>query len=320
MKIRFGYVAISLNLPNVTTSSTLTFTRYNKILNSREKIDKLKAVTQSNINDLKTIIEYNIENKIHFYRMTSKLIPLATHPEVEDWNYDKFFNPDLKIVGKLINKSNMRIDTHPDQFNVINSHREEVFKKTIINLEYHMKMFELMNIKNPKMVIHVGGSYGGKEEAIKRFIKNFRRMPKYIQKAIILENDDKIFNIEDTLYICKELSIPMVLDIHHHWCNGMDSLDINRYIIDILKTWDNENYPPKIHLSTPKDNNNDRKHADFISVDNFLELLEIIKDTKRDVDIMLECKKKDIALFKLIDDIKHYRKNLSWFDKTTLNI
>ena len=37
MHIRLGYVAIALNLPNVTSSSHVTFTRYEKLISDEEK-------------------------------------------------------------------------------------------------------------------------------------------------------------------------------------------------------------------------------------------------------------------------------------------
>ena len=95
MIIRLGYVAIALNLKNVTSSSTVTFANYNKLKNEEEKLKKLKSVTFSNLDDLETILKYNIKNNIHFYRLTSKLIPLSTNPEVL-WQYDRYFSKELK--------------------------------------------------------------------------------------------------------------------------------------------------------------------------------------------------------------------------------
>ena len=44
MIIRLGYVAITLNLKNVTSSSTVTFANYNKLKNEEEKkIAEIKA-------------------------------------------------------------------------------------------------------------------------------------------------------------------------------------------------------------------------------------------------------------------------------------
>ena len=61
MRIRLGYVAIALNLEKVTSSSTLTYSRYLK-LDENERLKKLKEVTYSNIEALEKILRYNIEN------------------------------------------------------------------------------------------------------------------------------------------------------------------------------------------------------------------------------------------------------------------
>ncbi|NRZ07585.1 UV DNA damage repair endonuclease [Clostridium beijerinckii] len=92
MRIRFGYVAISMRLgKKISSSSTVTFTNYNKIISERNKLDKLKSITLSNLNDLEKILNYNVENQIHFYRITSALIPLVTHPDVGYWGHREIF-------------------------------------------------------------------------------------------------------------------------------------------------------------------------------------------------------------------------------------
>lgn len=318
MKVRLGYVAIALNLPNVTTSSTLTFTRYKKLL-EEEKINKLKEVTLSNIIDLKKILNYNIENNIHFYRITSRLVPLASHPEVFKWNYKKIFKIEFEEVGKIIDKSNMRVDTHPDQFNVINSINEKVVKSTIKELMYHVNIFEAMNYNKGKMVIHIGSSQGGKEKSIQRFIDNFNTFPKIITSKLILENDDKVFNSKEVLELCNKLKIPMVLDYHHHICNP-GVVELNDILGDILNTWEKEFFPPKLHISSPKDSQYDRKHSDYINPADFINLIELLKVHNKDVDIMIEAKQKDKALYKLAKDIKLIKPEWKWEDSSTIII
>ena len=134
MRVRLGYVSIALNLPKTTSSSTITYARYSKMKTDKEKINKLKEVTKSNLDDLEKILRYNIENEIHFYRITSNLIPLLTHPEV-DFDYKRFFRKDFEYIGNLIKDNNIRVDTHPDQFNVINSTKKDVVESTLRNLK-----------------------------------------------------------------------------------------------------------------------------------------------------------------------------------------
>ena len=324
MRVRLGYVAISNVLgKKVTTSSTVTFANYKKIVSEEKRIEKLKTVTLSNLDALTQLIKYNIENEIHFYRISSALIPLVTHPEVGYFGHREIFKKDFEYIGKLIRESNMRVDTHPDEFNVINSTNPKVVESCIINLTKQLEWFEDMNYKDGKMVIHVGGATGGKEEALKRFITNFNSFPDNIKNTLIIENDDKTYTAKETLELCKTINVPMVLDIHHHNCNNTGN-DIKDILEDIINTWDNEKLPPKMHFSSPKDRDLegkvDRKHADFIDPIDFINFLEVLKIFDKDIDIMLECKEKDIALFKLVEDIKEIKKEYVWLDKTTLLI
>lgn len=320
MKIRLGYVAISNALGNkVTSSSNVTYKTYSKLNSQEKRIQKLKSITSSNFNGLEKIIRYNIENDVHFYRITSALIPLTTHPEVPDWGYRKIFKKDFEYIGKLIRQSNMRVDTHPDQFNVINSDKDEVVENTIRNLSRQVEWFEDLNYPEGKMVIHVGGATGGKEAALKRFVDNFKVFPQDIQNRLIIENDDKIYTAKETLSLCEQLQVPMVLDVHHHNCNN-DGENIYDMLGEIFDTWNGQPLPPKIHFSSPKDGELDRKHADYIYADDFINFIENSRVLNTDFDVMLECKEKDIALFKLVDDIKKLKPKYNWIDKTTLSI
>lgn len=319
MKIRLGYVAIALNLQKVTSSSTLTYSRYLKIDNEDNRINKLKEVTYSNIVDLEKILNYNIENNIHFYRITSNLIPLATHPEVM-WDYLKYFKDDFEHIGNIIKSNNMRIDTHPNHFNVINTDRDIVFENTVKTLSFQADFFDYINYDKGKMVIHMGGVRGGKDKAIKRFMDNFKLLPQKVRSKLILENDDKIFTALDVLSVCKQLNIPMVLDIHHHNCNN-NGEKIDEMLIEIFNTWENEKLPPKVHFSTPREFKNDKKHSDYIDAKQFLEFIKSAKKyANRDFDIMIEAKKKDLALIDLVQNLKILDKKLKFIDQSSIII
>lgn len=318
MIIRLGYVAIALNLGKVTSSSTLTYTRYLK-LNKEDRLKKLKEVTYSNIEALEKILRYNIDNNIHFYRMTSNFIPLATHPDVM-WDYLKYFKKDLEYIGKLIKDNNLRVDAHPDQFNVINSDRESVVENTLRTLNMQVDLFEAMNYEQGKLVIHIGGAKGGKDIALDRFINNLKNFPKRITDRLILENDDKTFNAKEVLQICEKTNLPMVFDIHHHNCNNCEE-DIKSLLPQIFKTWEDEELVPKIHFSSPREFEKDRKHADYIDANRFLEFIYKAKESvNKDFDIMIEAKKKDIALNILVKDLKKLTKDIKFIDSATLEI
>ena len=317
MIVRLGYVAISNKLgKKATSSSTVTYSNYKKLISDEKKFEKLKTVIMSNLNGLEKHIKYNIENNIHFYRITSALIPLITHPEVEYFDYRKMFKKDFQYIGKLINESNMRVDTHPDEFNVINSVNPAVVESAKITLNVHVDWFEEINYDKGKMVMHVGGATGGKDVGIERFINNFSTYPERVKSKVILENDDKTYTAAETLKICKTLNIPMVLDIHHHNCNN-NGENIFEMLEEIFNTWNTEPLPPKIHFSSPREREFDRKHADYINGEEFVKFINSAKKINRDCEVVLECKEKDIALFKLVEDIKN---NYNWIDETTFEV
>lgn len=320
MKIRLGYVAISMRLgKKITSSSTVTFANYNKLNTAEKKAEKLRSVALSNLTDLSRILEYNGENHVHFYRITSALVPLVTHPEVGYWGHREIFEKDFKHIGNIIKKYNMRVDTHPDEFNVINSTNPRVVLNTKTNLICQTEWFQDMNYKEGKMVIHVGGATGGKEEGIKRFITNFSQYPDEITSRIIIENDDKTYTAKEVLNLCETLKTPMVLDVHHHNCNN-NGESLEDMLEAVFNTWNNEKLPPKIHFSSPREHEKDRKHADYINPYDFTEFLDKAKKFDRDFDIMLECKQKDDALFKLADEIEEIKPQYNRVDKTTFEI
>ena len=313
MKIRLGYVSLSKAL-NVTSSKTLTYTNF---LNEEKPYEKLKQITKNNLDNLEQILIYNIKNNIHFYRLTSKLIPLATHKDV-NFDYITPFIEKFNIIANLIKDNNLRIDTHPDQFCVLNSTNPDIVKNSIEILEYHYKILDLLGIKDKEIILHVGGNAFGKKKSMTRFINNFNNLPSYLQSSIVLENDDKVFNIDDVLYISKQINIPVVLDYHHYLCNKGEK-EIEELIEDIFSTW--KSTKPKIHFSSPKSKlkKEYRTHHDYINSEVFIEFIEKIKFIKKDFDIMIEAKAKDDALYRLVRELK-YKTNYKFIDESSFII
>ena len=98
MIIRLGYVALSKAL-DITASKTITYTNYEK----EKDLNKIDNLIKENLNNLEKIIDYNISNNIHFYRLTSKLIPLATKKDVE-FDYINKYKDCYKKIGDKIKK------------------------------------------------------------------------------------------------------------------------------------------------------------------------------------------------------------------------
>ena len=314
MKVRLGYVALSKALDDVTTSSTITYTNY---INKNYNTSKLLEITKNNLDSLYEIIKYNVKNNFHFYRLTSKLVPLATHDKV-DFDYITPLLDEYKKIGKLINDNNIRVDTHPDQYAVLNSMDSKIVKNTVEILEYHYKIMDALGIKDKIIILHVGSSACGKKASITRFINNFNKLPDHIKKCIAVENDDKVYNIKDVLELCHKINVPMVLDYHHFICNN-EKEDINDYLKEILDTWCEK--LPKMHFSSPKSKlkKEFRSHSDYITKECFIEFINILKKQDKDIDIMLEAKAKDDAVSRLARCLK-YETNYKFLDETTFII
>ena len=303
MKVRLGYACIT-NCINNSSSSTYTYSEYLK----DGDIDKLDRVIISNLKSLNNIIDYNIKNNIHFYRISSKIIPLATKDDVK-FDYTNKYKSYYDTIGKKISDSKMRVDFHPDQFCVLNSVKSDVVSNSVKILEYHYNLLNMLNVNDKILILHVGSSTFGKENSISRFINNFNKLPIYLRKCIAIENDDKVFNVNDVLKISKVTSIPVVLDYHHHLCNKSDFS-----FVDIFNSWGNSRV--KMHFSSPKNKIDYRSHNEYINGDDFINFIEILKKYDRDIDIMLEAKGKDDSLFRLVRYIK-YKTDYEFIDDTT---
>lgn len=314
MKVRLGYVALSKALDDVTTSSTITYTNY---INKNYNTSKLLEITKNNLDSLYEIIKYNVKNNFHFYRLTSKLVPLATHDKV-DFDYITPLLDEYKKIGKLINGNNIRVDTHPDQYAVLNSMDSKIVKNTVEILEYHYKIMDAIGIKDKIIILHVGSSACGKKASITRFINNFNKLPDHIKKCIAVENDDKVYNIKDVLELCHKINVPIVLDYHHFICNN-EKEDINDYLKEIIDTWNGK--LPKMHFSSPKSKfkKEFRSHSDYINKECFIKFINILKKQDKDIDIMLEAKAKDDAVSRLARCLK-YETNYKFLDETTFII
>ena len=304
MRIRLGYVAISRTLEE-SYCHTMTYTTFKK-LSPHQRKEKWEAIVRENLNNLEKILRYNVQNNITFFRISQTIIPLATHEEMP-FDYITPFQKEWTRIGNYIKENHLRVDFHPDQFCLLNSAKENYFQTTMRILTYLKRIMQAMDL-SCKIVLHVGSREGGKEEALNRFRTNFYQLPQELQRLIVLENDDKSYTVEDTLKLCTELQIPMVLDFLHATCNR-SPLPLKTYFPQILKTWENEALPPKMHLSSSLNSKHKWYHHDYIKWKDFLKCFALLETAKQDIDLMIEAKAKDEALFRLRRQIRYYFKD-----------
>lgn len=295
---------MSMILKDCSPSKTITATNLGKIASEEARTKKLGLLARTNLENTRRLLVHNKSHDINVFRLSSRLIPLATHPLTRNWDWERVVGQELKCLGEYARKHNFRISAHPDHYTLLNSPREAVLETAVKDLEYHHRLFMGMGMgPEAKLVIHVGGSYQDKTKSIRKFIENYNQLPSHLRNRIVLENDDKTYTVRDVLSICDNVGIPMVLDVHHHNCNNNND-DISTYIPAIFNTWENQALPPKIHFSSPRSLNHARSHADNIDSADFIQFLNTVQRFDQDFDVMIEAKNKDAALFKLLHSLK----------------
>ncbi len=319
MIVRLGYVAMSTVVSNASPSKTMTATIFNSITDREAAIRKLEKIATENIHNTLRLLRHNRAHDIHVYRLSSKLIPLLGHELLDNWDPFPILADQFARLGAYIREHKMRVSFHPDHFTVLSTPRQDVLDKSYADLDRHVRMLESMGLdQTAKCNIHMGGAYKDKAQSGIRFVAQFEKLSSRIRLHITLENDDKTFNALETLQACEMLQVPMVLDIHHHSVNNNGDTASELWP-RICRTWEGQSIPPKIHASSPKSEQDPRSHADYIHTPDLLQFLRSIADQTPQLDIMLEAKMKDSALFRLFDELKD-EDGIELVDDATLRV
>ena len=151
--------------------------------------------------------------------------------------------------------------------------------------------------KDSVMVVHGGGVFADKDGTIERMIKNIMLLPEKIKKRLVLENDEKCYDVTDLLPVCQKTDIPFVFDYFHHECYKKlhpekKYKDIESLVPEIIQTWFKRGMRPKVHLS---EQGLGKTGAHSV----FIEKIPDILVKMGPVDIMLEAKGKEMAVSRI---------------------
>jgi UV DNA damage endonuclease len=263
-------------------------------------IEYASSLSLLNVLDLQKILEWNVEHGIKFFRLSSNIFPWASEYQLSDLpDYEAIWDA-CETAGNYAKKHGIRLTSHPGPFNKLASPKEKVFLNTKRDLEIHGELFDMLGLPRDhyaKINIHVGAAYGNKPVALDTFVRNFERLPESVTSRLTVENDDR-----ESLYSTVELydgvftrtGIPIVFDYHHHsFCTGglseKDALEV------AISTWGE--IKPVVHYSESRaEEKQDSKirphaHSDFVNGP--------IDDYGYDLDVMIEAKMKELALFGL---------------------
>jgi UV DNA damage endonuclease len=279
-------------------------TNYQTIKLSSVTEQRLKEVIEYNLISLDNAINFSIENKIKFFRLSSDIIPFGSN-SVNKIKWHQLYKKQLAAIGEKIIKAKMRVSFHPGQYSVLNSPDAKVVKNTVKDLEFHALFLDSLGLDyTHKMVVHIGGVYGDKQAAIKRFATNFKLLSTSAQNRLIIENDDKSYNTEDALKLSTMIGAPVVYDNFHNSILTSDkSISDYEWIKRCAKTWKSKDGRPKTHFSTQQVGAIKGTHSHRVLINEFIPYYEKVKEL--DVDYMLEVKDKNISSIKLINIIEN---------------
>lgn len=278
--------------------------RYVATLAPRARRAYLSAVVRANAIALSHALLRCDELGIGAFRISSQILPLATHP-VSGYKLDALDDGDVithsfQAAGALAQSLGIRLSFHPDQFVVLNSTRPDVVASSVSELDTQASLGAIVGADT--ITLHGGGMTDGKHAALDRLERSLDLLSDDARSRLALENDDRLFTVRDLLPLCSRTGTPLVYDVHHHRCNP-DGLDIDTATGLASETWGARE--PWVHIASARDGRtaaNPRPHADYIDPRDFpTEWLH------RSLTIDVEAKAKDGAIQKLQDDLRANR-------------
>lgn len=285
--IRLGYVSLNTTLPS--PNKTFRLANYSD--------ERMIETARENLRALKIILDFNRENNIYLFRITSDLIPFGSHP-INTGAWQSELRNEFWQIGEFIKANGMRVSFHPGQYTVLNTPSEKIFEASKADLLYHDKMLEMMGLNfSHRIVVHGGGSYGDKEVATNRLIERIKILPEDVHKRLALENDERVFNAAEIFGVCEKTKVPLVFDVFHHEINPSFGELSTREIILLAKNSWPEGERQKIHYSNQEPNKGKGTHSQAIDLAAFEDFYRLVADLE--LDIMIEVKDKEQSLFKI---------------------
>ncbi|KAL4541693.1 hypothetical protein Ndes2437B_g06037 [Nannochloris sp. 'desiccata'] len=268
-------------------------------------LDHVSKLALNNCRDLTRIIQWNNDNGVHLFRVSSKLFPWSGQYELEALPDFAQICLELAAAGELARSYGQRLTNHPPHFIKLASVDEEVRLRSIADLEIQGRVFDLMGFPPShwnKINIHVGGVYGSKPRTVERFAQTFRSLSESVRHRLAVENDDRpnSYSVTDLLPLHHATGIPITFDFHHHqFCPGgqtqQDAFET------AISTWP-AGVRPVVHWSEmpecpERQRTHPHRHSAFVYGPIHL------YGREADVDVMIESKAKEVALLLYRDEI-----------------
>ena len=287
--MRIGYPCINRSI-GCTASRTFRLASYNE--------ERMSKTIAGNLTCLEKILTFNVHHGLLFFRITSDIVPFASH-SVCTFPWQEEFAGEFETIGAYIRQHGFRISMHPDQFVLLNATDKKILQRSIADLKYQTQVLDLMGLDpSAKVQVHVGGMYGDKQAAIQRFLKQYDLLDSAIQERLVIENDERLYCLRDCLAIHEQSGIPVIADTFHHSLlnNGERFLSL---LTSVRKTWKGKDGIPMIDYSSQEPGRRVGAHAMHIVEEDFRQF--ITGTLPADFDIMLEIKDKEKSALAALD-------------------
>ena len=249
--IRFGYCCNNMELANVgiRTGRTMIDRKF-----QAGGMQLASDISLANARDLLKILQWNEQQGIRLFRIGSEIFPRWNHYEISDLPGIVEITQHLRAAGDFARAHGHRLTTHPGPFHILGSPDPVVVENSIIGLERHSEMFDLMGYApsfDNLINIHVGATYGDKPTTVQRWLRTWDRLSDSLKSRLVLENDDKasMYSVRD-LYtmIHADIAIPITFDYWHHTFNTGDLSEQEAFFM-ARETWTRHGVTQCTHYS-----------------------------------------------------------------------
>ena len=284
--LRVGYACVNTLLPS--SSRTLRLARVTP--------ERLRDLITVNLEALAGILRWNVEHDISVFRLTSNLVPFASHPANGLRWWDEFEEA-FAALGELMRAHAMRLSTHPGQYTVLGSPRDEVTRSSVAELEYHARLLRAFGLDpSHKIVIHLGGLYGDREATLARSAAVFSRLSKDAQARLAFEHDER-WALDEALALAGRLEVPVVFDAFHQELRpSLEGLSVRDLVLLAAETWTAEDGRQEVHFSTQQAGLRAGAHAQSLDAEAFARFVGEVGDLP--LDCVIEVKDKEQSVLR----------------------
>jgi UV DNA damage endonuclease len=256
-------------------------------------------LAERNFADLLTMLEWNRDHGIDFYRCSSTLVPWNSQFDLEELPNFETLRSLARECGALVREAGMRLTFHPDYWCKLASESSDTVERSVESVAHHGRWLDLMQLeRSPRYAInvHIGAHYGDKAATADRFCDVVRDLPPRTRERLTVENDDKnsLWGVAELVdRVAERVSVPVTFDYHHH--TFTDRGHTYREGFDLARsTWDD--VTPITHYSEPARLHGD---ADARPQDHAEHVAAVPDWLRRASDVMIESHGKERSLLRL---------------------